>query len=435
MNIEAFDRAREYLLEIPLWTRKKNSIEAIREILKKLGSPDRRQRIIHVAGTNGKGSVCAFLTSMLVESGYRVGTFVSPHLEDIRERILINGKLVSEETFAEGFQVVKETIDQAVEEGYCHPSFFEYLFYMSMIIFQEEAVDYVVLETGLGGRLDITNAVEFPLASVLTTIGLEHTQYLGDTIEQIAGEKAGIIKRGIPVIFDAGQPAASQVILDRAEVLDAPAIPVQRAEYLILECGEQGLTVSAESLGGQPISLKIPFPARYQAGNALLAFRALEVVHPPKCSLASMCRGLEKTRWPGRMERLAEGVFVDGAHNPQGIQAFADAAAELKQRTGKGVYLLFSAVEDKDYETMIACLCQKLQPKGVVTASLESERGADAAMLAGIFQKNGVGRVSSCQTVKEALLQALEWKEEQHLLFCTGSLYFVGELKTAWKER
>ena len=197
---------------IPMWTRKKNSLEDVRRFLDYLGNPDRDRPAIHVAGTNGKGSVCAFLTSILEEAGYSTGTFISPHLVEVRERFLINGRMVDQESFEGAFETVLEASRKLADQGLCHPTFFEFLFYMAMVLFRMRDVDVMILETGMGGRLDITNVLERPAACVITSISMDHTKYLGDTLAKIAGEKAGIIKTGVPLIFDDGQPEVSTIL-------------------------------------------------------------------------------------------------------------------------------------------------------------------------------------------------------------------------------
>lgn len=226
-GLETRQDAGEYLLDIPLWTRKKNTLKQVGKLLEALGSPDRGLQMIHVAGTNGKGSVCADLTAVLVQAGYRTGTFISPHLEDIRERILLDGEMVSREGFQDAFDRVLAVVREKADQGFCHPTFFEFLFLMAMVVFDREQVDYVVLETGLGGRLDTTNVIAGPAACVITSISLDHTRYLGNTIREIAGEKAGIIKPGVPVIYDDYLPEASAVIRDRLSALGCPGYPVQ----------------------------------------------------------------------------------------------------------------------------------------------------------------------------------------------------------------
>ena len=204
-------KARDYLLGIPLWTKKKNTLDEVRHFLKELGNPDEQLNIIHVAGTNGKGSVCADLTAMLMEAGYHVGTFVSPHLTDVTERFLVDGVPVEEAGFSESFARVKAVTDRLTAEGYAHPTFFEFVFLMAMDLYGRRKPDFVVLETGLGGRLDTTNVIRHPLACVITSISLDHTQYLGDTVELIAAEKAGIIKKSIPFVLGEANAAYDAV--------------------------------------------------------------------------------------------------------------------------------------------------------------------------------------------------------------------------------
>ena len=212
----------DYIEEIPKFTTK-NPLDHTKELLARLGNPQNQQKVIHVAGTNGKGSVCAYLDSMLRAGGYCVGLFTSPHLVKINERFKINGQMISDDTFVQAFEQIKRIIDEAVAEGLDHPSYFETLFLMGMVIFQKAGVDYVVLETGLGGRLDATNTVDQPLACIITSISLDHVEYLGDTIEKIAGEKAGIIKPKVPVIYDGHNAEAARVIKARAKALDSPS--------------------------------------------------------------------------------------------------------------------------------------------------------------------------------------------------------------------
>ena len=182
--------AEAYLNRLPMWANKKNSLKDIRIFLDQMGGPDRKIPAIHVAGTNGKGSVCAFMTSVLKKAGLRTGTFISPHLVEIRERFLINGEPAEKNAFEEAFETVKKQAEHMVEEGFCHPTFFEFLFYMAMVLFAREKVDVMVIETGLGGRLDATNVLESPKVCVITSISRDHMQYLGNTVSEIAGEKA-----------------------------------------------------------------------------------------------------------------------------------------------------------------------------------------------------------------------------------------------------
>ena len=215
-----YTEAITYIEEVPKFT-KKNKPENTRELIERIGHPERSMKVIHVAGTNGKGSVCAFLSSILTEAGKCTGLFTSPHLVEITERFQINGQQVAQENFTRAFERVKKEIDAMIGDGFAHPAYFELLFATGLLIFQEAGVEYLVLETGLGGRLDATNLVEHPIACVLTSISLDHMEYLGNTVAEIAGEKAGIIKEGVPVIYDGRNPESEAVILSQAEKMHA----------------------------------------------------------------------------------------------------------------------------------------------------------------------------------------------------------------------
>lgn len=403
------EQAKEYLLKIPFWTKKKNSLEQVRDFLVELGDPEKGFSIIHVAGTNGKGSVCADLTAILKEAGYKVGTFISPHLSDIRERFLINGELADRMLFEDCFRQVLAAAERMKERGYFHPTFFEFVFLIAMVMFAREKVDYVILETGLGGRLDTTNVIRRPKACVITSISLDHTQYLGETIPEIAAEKAGIIKPGVPVIYDDGDPAASKVICRQARIAGAPAWPV----------GQEDEAEEDQKL----------FAAPYQARNAALARKVFKVLEIPGID-ENVCRaGIRKVSWPGRMEKAAPDVWLDGAHNPGGIRAFIQAVKEQTKKESRQIHLLFAAVEDKDYREMIQMLCNQLPITRVTVVHLKDERGAAQELLADQFRQAGCMQVKAYKTAAKALEAALSHRKEGDRLYVVGSLYLIGEIR------
>ena len=390
------------------------------------GVPHRRFRSVHVAGTNGKGSVCADLTAMLMEAGYHVGTFVSPHLTDVTERFLVDGVPVEEAGFSESFARVKAVTDRLTAEGYAHPTFFEFVFLMAMDLYGRRKPDFVVLETGLGGRLDTTNVIRHPLACVITSISLDHTQYLGDTVELIAAEKAGIIKPGIPVVYDNNDRAAGAVIAAAADRLGSAAY---------------GLTAEDSCWG-------VSFAAPYQAMNAALAVKVLEILEIEGVN-AEVCRkALASVHWTGRMQQVAPDVWVDGAHNPGGIRAFIQAVKaqnglavqekQSAQQPDQGeqnaadmhpqIQLLFAAVSDKDYHEMIRLLCTELSPERVTVVQLKSERGLQADALARQFEDAGCSHVTAFDSTKDALKHVLSEKKEGDHLYMVGSLYLIGEI-------
>lgn len=337
--------AEEYLADIPMWARKKNSLEDIRAFLERMDNPDEKRKIIHVAGTNGKGSVCAYITSMLMAGGYHTGAFISPHLTEVRERFLFDGKPVKYGPFESSFREIRDLSERMTEEGYCHPSYFEFLFYMGMKLFDQMDNDFTILETGLGGRLDTTNVIRHPLAVAITSISLDHTEYLGDTVEKIAYQKAGIIKPGVPVIYERGDQRTAAVIEEEAAASHSPVYPVDRQDYVIEAWEEQGIRAGLKRLDGSVLRVLIPSQAEYQVMNALTALRTVEVLmrqrEDIRLSEEELKAGLESMRWPARMEEAAPGLYLDGAHNPGGIEEFIKTAARLCEKSGKRACLLF----------------------------------------------------------------------------------------------
>ena len=287
-----FEEAVAYLKDMPRFTVKKNPADSrdLKWFLKKLGNPEKDLRIIHVAGTNGKGSVCAYMSSILQEAGYRTAVFTSPHLVDMRERFAVNGKMISEEAFLQVYCAVGDALQEAnsVNPGVLLSgeeaapefvlNFYEYLFCMALLCFAEEKPDYCIIETGLGGRLDATNYVDNKLLTVITRISLDHVQYLGDTTAKIAAEKAGILRPGVPVVYLDGDADASAVICRKASELGAPQIPVSKKDYTFLGFRKKYIDFSLRSEYYNYISLTLHTIARYQMENAALAVRAVEVL-------------------------------------------------------------------------------------------------------------------------------------------------------------
>ncbi len=426
-----------YLDQIPMWASKKNSLKDIRAYLEELGNPDESMKIIHVAGTNGKGSVCSYLTSVLTEAGYKVGTFISPHLEHVRERFLMNGELVREDTLERAFCRVRKLSETMTARGYQPPTYFEFLFYMSMVINEQCKPDFVVLETGLGGRLDVTNVVCRPEVTVLTSISMDHMQYLGNTIEEIAREKAGILKAKVPVIYDGSCPESNGVVEQRAKELGCPMYPVTGTDYTFMRRDIKGTLMAVRTTDGGQLVLTVPSQAEYQMMNVAVAVRAVCVLRRKGVlwiSPEDIIRGIKQSYWPGRMEQVAEDVYLDGAHNAGGVDALNQTIRRMQKETGKKVTLMFGAVSDKDHHQMIQRLCQGVEISGVVIAHMDSRRCAETDGLAQEFRQIlGQIPVNVFPTVRQAWSYFLREKGDS-LAFCAGSLYLVGEVKTLLKE-
>lgn len=427
-----YTEAVDYIETIPKFT-VKHPPEHTRELLSRLGNPQEGIKIIHVAGTNGKGSVCAYLNAMLLAGGKKTGLFTSPHLVRINERFQINGEDVSDEQFLDAFLKVEKAAKEYETEGEGHPSYFETLFLMGMLIFKEAGVEYLVMEAGLGGRLDATNVVEKPLACIITSISRDHTEYLGDTLEAIAGEKAGIIKAGVPVIYDASQPGPAAVIAAKAKEMGSPAWPMEPSFYEMKTQSREGITFIFAYPGGEKAELAIPYVAKYQMMNASLAFYTMHIlqdVHEiPKNVLAE---GLSKIKWPCRMEMAAPGVIIDGAHNEDGIAQFVSTAGYFAKENE--ITILFTAVADKHYHEMIGEICEGIHPSHVVATQIDGSRVVPAEVLAEDFRKAGCTDVCAEPEIGAAYEKALE-RKGSGMLFCVGSLYLAGELKAYLAKR
>ena len=427
-----YEEVVRYIEDIPKFT-KKHTLLHTREFMRRLGNPCQGRKVLHVAGTNGKGSVCAYLNAMLLAGGKKTGLFTSPHLVRINERFQINGEDVSDEQFLDAFLKVEKAAKEYEAEGEGHPSYFETLFLMGMLIFKEAGVEYLVMETGLGGRLDATNVVEKPLACIITSISRDHTEYLGDTLEAIAGEKAGIIKAGVPVIYDASQPGPASVIAAKAKEMGSPAWPMEPSFYEMKTQSREGITFTFAYLGGEKAELAIPYVAKYQMMNASLAFYTMHIlqdVHDiPKNVLAE---GLSKIKWPCRMEMAAPGVIIDGAHNEDGIAQFVSTAGYFAKENE--ITILFTAVADKHYHEMIGEICEGIHPSHVVATQIDGSRVVPAEVLAEDFRKAGCTDVCAESEIGAAYEKALE-KKGSGMLFCVGSLYLAGELKAYLAKR
>ena len=425
-----YQEAVAYIEEIPKFT-EKHSLAYIRDFLKRMGNPGMDRKIIHVAGTNGKGSVCAYMQAVLLEMGRRTGFFTSPHLISINERIVVDREQIDDAEFLAVFEQVKETVDGMAADGVSHPSYFEFLFGMAMLAFAQADVEYIILETGLGGRLDATNAVEHPAVAVITSISLDHTAYLGDTVEQIAAEKAGIIKEGVPVIFDGTDPGAAAVIEARAKALHADCRKLGKNAFEIREITRKHIAFSRGSAYDKDELWTIRGCGTYQMMNVSLALAALETVLPKECiDYGRWKRAVSSVVWKGRMEEIRPGIFLDGAHNPGAVEAFADTLDALGER---GPVILFSAVSDKEYEKMVSILCGRVKTGLYIVTEIKDSRKVPARELGEIFRRYTDSQVLVCREPAEALQEALARRHDR-CICCLGSLYLIGELRRLFEE-
>jgi len=371
------------------------------------GDPHTKLRFIHVAGTNGKGSTCAMLESIYRGAGLRVGLFTSPHLVSFRERIQVNRELISENDVTRLVDELQPWLGQFASDH--HPTFFEVVTVMALKFFAEQQCDLVIWETGLGGRLDATNIIT-PLASIITNIALDHQQWLGDTLEKIAAEKAGIIKPGVPVVTGADVPEALVVIAQVARDAQAPLSVITGGG------GTAKALFSQTSLG---------LAGEHQKTNAALALAVVEILQPQIPVGQDVIRvGLAAVSWPGRLQRILNPdgrvILLDGAHNAAGAAALRTALEH--EFPGNHPVFIFGALADKTWRE----ICNLLAPAAsqVITVPVASERTASAAELAGAFRASRPGLDASAMA---DLTTALNVCKDARFVVITGSLYLVGE--------
>ncbi len=388
----------------------KLGLDRIRAVLEALDNPQRTFRVVHVAGTNGKGSTCSMIDAGLHAAGMRTGLFTSPHLVEPTERVQIDGIPVSQAQFAQAFSVVHRAAESL--ELDCHPTYFETITAMAFWLFREMGMEAAVVEVGLGGRLDATNVVE-PALTVITPVDLDHQFYLGDTIESIAAEKAGILKPGVLAVFARQRPDAAAVLEARALELGAP---VRRAE----ECEVRNLVMDARgsrfSLGAFT-DLVCPLAGEHQVENAVTAVLALDALGIPP-------HGIAEARWPGRLEHISPNpdVILDGAHNPAG--ACALAAYLERFYSERKLWMIFGAMRDKAVDE-IAGILFPLANELIFTAP------ANPRALSPTELKDLAGRGRVAPDVVTALRLVQAECSADDVVIVTGSLFLVGEARAA----
>lgn len=398
-------------------------VERAGKLLELLGNPDKNLKIIHIAGTNGKGSVCSYIDDILKKSGYKTGLFTSPHLVTIRERIQVDGELISREDFTQYFNKVYET----ARANNLKLAYFDFFFGAAMLYFDKCKVDYVVLETGLGGSLDATNAVHNPLCCVITTISLEHTAILGDTIKKIAEQKAGIIKQGVPVVY-ADDNEASGVIEDIAHSKSSYCYGVSPQQYQIIKNFNGCIDFSLHNEYYINNCLRLATPAIYQVENVSIAItvcRLLKHLYHIDIKDSAIVDSAGSHIWQGRMEKLTDNIYVDGAHNPQGIQSFVNSVNGMYADSTDKAALLFSVVSDKNFEQMISILCGcKVFARIAITVT-GGIRHLDKEYISAAFKRHTDIEVEVYDSAKEAVLAL----KNEPMVFCTGSLYLVADIR------
>ncbi len=428
--ITNYEEAVELLYRIPRF-HSNHRLENIQKFLRIMGSPDTKMPIVHIAGTNGKGSTSAYLAALLRASGLKVGLFTSPHLVDIRERFQVNGEMIDKALLVEAVQHIQDLLKQMPDY---EPCFFDMMFFVGMYAFSKEEVDILILETGLGGRLDATNAISRKALTLIAHIGLDHTELLGNTLEAIAAEKAGIMMRGVPLVVGSNNESVAHIFREKAKELDSNCRILEKDDFCCRLVSEKSVAFSYVSRYYGTIPIALSTTALYQAENATLALAGLEclmdnqIVKKECLSVTQIQKALTEAVWPGRMEEVRPNVYVDGAHNLDGIEAFLKSVSKMKCEGTR--YLVFSAVSDKDYPMMLKTLLDTKYFDEIVVTRVQGERAVEAERLYACIAAADLGIKARCiPDLKDALAYVFTNQKQIDDIYIVGSLYLVGQTK------
>jgi dihydrofolate synthase / folylpolyglutamate synthase len=415
-------------------TAAKFNLENITLLADRLGHPERKYPLVHIAGTNGKGSTAAILESILRHAGYRTGLYTSPHLERINERVRVNGEEIPDEAFASVFSRIQASIEGLLASGTlrAHPTFFECVTAIAFAYFAEARVEFAIFETGLGGRLDSTNIVT-PRASIITRVEFDHENFLGHSLQEIAGEKAGIIKSGVPVILAGQREEVREVLLNRARKLNAPVIETTaafRIESQEMVAGRARATVREIETGSR-FEVAPQLSGRFQLQNALNAVAAAGVLRSKdfRISDSDIEKGIAKAAWPGRIEKVDRDpdIYLDGAHNPS---AARELAAFLDENfRDRKLIMIFGALRDKAVDEIAGILFPRATE--VIFTEPQTSRAISALQLAEIAGHHAA-HFKIIPDAEEALHAALTRAAALDVICITGSLYLVGQLRHHW---
>ncbi|MDO5515908.1 MAG: folylpolyglutamate synthase/dihydrofolate synthase family protein [Clostridium sp.] len=398
-------------------------------LLEILGNPDKKIKLIHVAGTNGKGSTTAMITKVLCSMGYKVGMYTSPYIEEFEERIQINGQNISRDKFVSLLLEVKEAVEKVIEEGYDHPTEFEILTALMFLYFYRENVDYGVVEVGLGGTLDSTNVLT-PIVSVITSISYDHMNILGDTIEEIAEQKAGIIKENIPVVVYPSEKNIQDVIVKKADEMNSKIRLVQKNSVKILSINRDEIyqEIEVNTMKNDYI-VKLPLLGEHQMLNLAVALNAIEVVFEEendKLDINVVEKSLENVEWKGRLEVLNKKplIVIDGAHNIDGIKSLARNVEKYFKY--KRLILILGILADKQVDEMIEAITPLAEKVYAVTPhSDRAELSEDLKEKIVRYNKN----VTAVDDYTKAAESAIDEAEDDDLILISGSLYMIGDMR------
>lgn len=432
MDVE-YEEVVSSILAIPRYKKKAN-LETVSYLLRLLHHPLAHVKVIHVAGTNGKGSVCAYLDSIGKAQGYSMGLFTSPHLLTIRERMRVGGEMISESDFVLCYKKVRQAEEQMLADGGVPATFFEVIFCMAAVYFAEKHVDYAIVEAGIGGRSDTTNIVH-PVLSIITSVGLDHVAILGDTISQIAYEKAGVLKTSVPAVIGLVPEEAKEVIRRYGEEIDASCQFIEEYGLRILKNRPEGIDFSLDCGYDKEGFFHTGLMGAFQAFNAAVAILAAKRLFDIPYSV--LFGAIADTVWEGRMEEVAPRFYVDGAHNEEAMHAFADTV--LTCFGDKPKVVLYAVANDKDDVSML----RELLLSGVhtiVVSELLNERRTDVQQVGALIRQEarllGIDKIEIKEMAE--LSKALDYvraiQNTKDYVFCVGSLYLVAAVKEVFND-
>lgn len=428
-----YQEAKDYLVNLTKFGMN-FGLERIKELLKRVGNPEQGLQIIHVGGTNGKGSTSMLVAEVLEEAGFRVGVFTSPHLHDYRERITINGEMIPKADVIELIQTLRPHLEELVQNGVEHPTEFEVNTAMAFMFFAAQKVDFAMIEVGLGGAIDSTNVVS-PLISVITNVGMDHMDYLGETLEEIAQVKAGIIKPNSVVITGANRPEVLRIIREKAQEVGSQLwIVGEDVQWEQRWSGELEQEFDLVGLSGSYRRLRLRLVGAHQVVNAATAVTVCEILQSKygvEIERKHIYEGLRKTVWPGRLEMLSlkPKILLDGAHNVDGATALAKAL-ELFNR--KRLVLCLGMLGDKEREKVVELLAPIADE--VIITKPNSPRAGNWQYLAELIEAKGKP-VTPIEEPRQAVLEAYSRLQPEDMLCVTGSLYMLAEARQALLEK
>ncbi len=421
-----YEEAMKYITEVGNFG-SNYGLERTYKLLEYLDNPEKDLKLIHIAGTNGKGSTTSMITEILMGEGYKVGMYTSPFIEEFEERIQINRNNIPKEILATLMDEIKIAVDKVIEEGYNHPTEFEIITVLMLLYFKKEKIDFGVIEVGLGGRLDSTNVI-IPILQVITSISFDHTNLLGNTLEEIAGEKAGIIKKNIPTVIYPQEEEALKVIKNKCAAMESDLYTADKDNMKFVKVVNEDKPYQLLKYK-EEFNIFLPLLGEHQILNLSVAMKVIEVLNNRKIvniTTESIIKSIKNVTWKGRLEVLSNNpyVVIDGAHNIQGIKTLSRNIKKYFKY--ENLHLILGILADKDVEEMIKIITPIAKQVYAVTPnSIRAELADDL--------KNEIVKYNAnCRAFdeyEEAYLEALKNAKENDIILASGSLYMIGDMR------